>query len=291
MEEYESGRKDKNQGPGKKKKSCPFAPHHCTWHEQHQILPCVAPHMPMPHRQAFLPANQPNPFSTHHHPSYCNSIKFLNSLVIVSIWTFEVAVHEKKSGRNPPFILSAKATLNFAEFQQDPTNPPLTLAYQKSRRKPTNSDQTVAVYEKKILNKLPLHECQSYLEFSRIQQNPTNPLLTLAYQKLREKNNKFWSNSGRPWKNPEEPIPSWVPKLPWILQTSTKSKQSTPNPNIPKIEEKEQQILIKIVESKEAAASYEHYKGSSYQYILGNQIQMSSTLSKFLILQTCDTKP
>jgi hypothetical protein len=102
-----------------------------------------------------------------------------------------VAVHEKKSGRNPPFILSAKATLNFAEFQQDPTNPPLTLAYQKSRRKPTNSDQTVAVYEKKILNKLPLHECQSYLEFSRIQQNPTNPLLTLAYQKLREKNNKF----------------------------------------------------------------------------------------------------
>jgi hypothetical protein len=76
-----------------------------------------------------------------------------------------------------------------------------------------------------------------------------------------------------------------------FLQNSTKSKQSTPNPNIPKIKEKEQQILIKIAESKEAAASSEHYKGASYQYILGNQIQMSSTSSEFLILQTCDTKP
>ncbi len=283
--EWQKGQKSRTRKI--KKTSCPFAPHHCTWHEQHQILPCVAPHMPMPHRQAFLPASQPNPFFTHHHPSYCNSIKFRNSLVLVSIWTFEAAVHGKKSGRNPPFILSAKATLNFAEFQQNPTNPPLTLAYKKSRR----SDQTVAVYEKKILNKLPLHECRSYLEFSRIQQNPTNPLLTLAYQKLREKNNKFWSNSGRPWKNPEEPIPSWVPKLPWILQNSTKFKQSAPNPNIPKIEEREQQILIKIVELKEAAASYEHYKGTSYQYILGNKIQISSTSSEFLILQTCDTKP
>jgi hypothetical protein len=33
---------------------------------------------------------------------------------------------------------------------------------------------------------------------------------------------------------------------------------------MPKIEEKEQQILIKIVESKEAAASDKHYKGTSY---------------------------
>lgn len=48
-----------------------------------------------------------------------------------------------------------------------------------------------------------------------------------------------------------------MPKLPWILKNSIKFKQSAPNPNIPKIEEKEQQILIKIVESKEAAASYE----------------------------------
>lgn len=82
-----------------------------------------------------------------------------------------------------------------------------------------------------------------------------------------------------------------MPKLPWILQNSTKFKQSAPNPNIPKIEEREQQILIKIVELKEAAASYEHYKGTSYQYILGNKIQISSTSSEFLILQTCDTKP
>lgn len=125
--EWQKGKKSRTRKI--KKTSCPFAPHHCTWHEQHQILPCVAPHMPMPHRQAFLPASQPNPFFTHHHPSYCNSIKFRNSLVLVSIWTFEAAVHGKKSGRNPPFILSAKATLNFAEFQQNPTNPPLTLAY------------------------------------------------------------------------------------------------------------------------------------------------------------------
>ncbi len=47
----------------------------------------------------------------------------------------------------------------------------------------------------KILKKPSLHECQSCLEFFRIQRNLSNPPLTLTCQKSRKKNNKFWSKS------------------------------------------------------------------------------------------------